>query len=68
VYTPALFHLYEKQAGVVVVTDIFRATTAICAAFDHGVERIIPVAKVEDARVYKRERVSDCRGAGWSHP
>jgi 2-phosphosulfolactate phosphatase len=54
-YTPALFHLYEKQAGVVVVTDIFRATTAICAAFDHGVERIIPVAKVEDARVYKEK-------------
>lgn len=54
-YTPALFHLYENHAKVVVVADIFRATTAICAAFDYGVEKIIPVARVEDARVYKEQ-------------
>jgi len=33
--------------------DILRATTSICAAFDHGVEKIIPVAGVEKAREYK---------------
>jgi 2-phosphosulfolactate phosphatase len=52
-YSPALFHLYEGKGKTVVVVDIFRATTAICAAFDHGVKRIIPVAGLEEARGYK---------------
>ncbi|MFO7722561.1 MAG: 2-phosphosulfolactate phosphatase [Bacteroidales bacterium] len=52
-FSPALFHLYERQEVITVVADIFRATTAICTAFDHGVKRIIPVTSVENARAYK---------------
>ena len=52
-FSPALFHLYENPEITVVVVDIFRATTAICTAFDHGVVRIIPVTTVENAKQYK---------------
>jgi 2-phosphosulfolactate phosphatase len=35
------------------VVDIFRATSAICTAIHYGVERMIPVASIEDAQRYK---------------
>ncbi len=54
-FSPALYHLYEEDVHIAVVADIFRATTAICAAFDHGVEKIIPVTEVTDAVLYKRK-------------
>jgi 2-phosphosulfolactate phosphatase len=53
--SPALFDLYDASCKVVVVVDIFRATTAICTAFDHGVSAIIPVAGLEDARAYQKK-------------
>ena len=37
------------------VIDIFRATTAICAAIDHEVEAVIPVATLEEATSYKKK-------------
>lgn len=52
-FTPALWHLYESPAKIAVVVDIFRATTAICTAFDYGVSKIIPVASMEEARSFK---------------
>jgi len=39
----------------VVVIDVFRATSAICTAFQHGVEKIIPVASIEEAADYKQK-------------
>lgn len=35
-----------------VVVDIFRATSAICTAMQHGVKNVIPVASIEDAQKY----------------
>jgi 2-phosphosulfolactate phosphatase len=52
-FSPALFHLHENRDSITVVVDIFRATTAICTAFDHGVSKIIPVTTIENARAYK---------------
>lgn len=53
-YSPALFPVYYANKNcVVVVIDVFRATSAICTAFQHGVKQIIPVASVEEAREYK---------------
>jgi 2-phosphosulfolactate phosphatase len=49
-YSPAEFALYEQDFDVVVVIDVLRATSAICAALAHGVARIQPVASVEEAR------------------
>ena len=52
-YSPALFPYYENQDAVVVVTDILRASSAIVTAFMNGVERIIPVGTLEEAKAYK---------------
>jgi len=53
-YSPALFPVYFSSKNcVVVVIDIFRATSAICTAFQYGVSKIIPVASVEVAKEYK---------------
>ena len=53
-YSPALFPVYYGNKDcVVVVIDVFRATSAICTAFQHGVKRIIPVASVDEAKEYK---------------
>jgi 2-phosphosulfolactate phosphatase len=52
-YTPALFPYYENREAVVVVTDILRASSAIVTAFMNGVESVIPVATLEEARDFK---------------
>lgn len=51
--TPNNYYLYKEYNEIVVVIDVLRATSAICTAFDHGVESIIPVASLEDARRMK---------------
>lgn len=52
-YSPALIPYYENPDAVVVVTDVLRASSAIVTAFMNGVERIIPVGTLEEARDYK---------------
>jgi len=52
-YSPALFPFYENRDAIVVVTDILRASSAIVTAFINGVERIIPVGTLEEAKEYK---------------
>lgn len=54
-FSPADFHLYEQDFELVVVIDVLRATSAICTALHHGVERIRPVATVEEARKWQAE-------------
>jgi 2-phosphosulfolactate phosphatase len=51
--TPALLHLYDIKASIVVVIDIFRATSSICYGIDNGAEAIIPVASVEACESYR---------------
>ena len=54
VYSPALFPVYyDNKDCVVVVIDVFRATSAISAALESGVKSIIPVSTIEEARKYK---------------
>ena len=52
-FTPALYNLYHNPGANVVVIDIMRATTSICAAIAAGAEKIIPVGSVEDAKKMK---------------
>jgi len=55
-FSPKLYeHRLTRNDFIVVIVDILRATTSICAAFDHGVEKIIPVAGIEKAREYKEK-------------
>lgn len=48
--TPGELSLDEVAGACVFVIDILRATTTMCAAFDHGAEAIIPVAGIDEAR------------------
>ncbi|NOZ48387.1 MAG: 2-phosphosulfolactate phosphatase [Chlorobi bacterium] len=53
--SPELFHLFPQKESVVVVVDILRATSSICAAFHSGVDKIIPVETLDKAREYKEK-------------
>lgn len=46
--SPALLHLFDTKGAVVVIIDIFRATSTITAALDNGAKEVIPVAEVEE--------------------
>lgn len=53
-FSPAMYEFkLTRENFIVVIVDILRATTSICAAFAHDVEKIIPVAGVEKAREFK---------------
>jgi len=53
--TPALIHLYNVEEYVVVIIDIFRATSSICYGIENGAEAIIPVAEVDECLAYKEK-------------
>ncbi|MDX9928847.1 MAG: 2-phosphosulfolactate phosphatase [Bacteroidales bacterium] len=52
---PELLGGYPDREAIVVILDIYRATTSICTAFRNGVDRLIPVATIDEARRYKSE-------------
>jgi len=53
-FSPRLFsEIQVKDNFIVVLVDILRATTSICAAFDNGVKNIIPVSTLEEAKAMK---------------
>lgn len=54
-FSPYLYPVYKDDESIVVIIDVLRATSAICAAFENGAEKIIPVATVEEARSYKKK-------------
>jgi len=52
-FSPALYEPDLHSGSIVIVIDIFRASSAICTAFSNGASSIIPVAGVDEAREYK---------------
>lgn len=53
-FSPALYPYYTGNSEkIVIVVDIFRATTTMCAALKNGAKCIIPVASIEEAQDYK---------------
>jgi 2-phosphosulfolactate phosphatase len=50
--SPALLPLYKLENSIVVVIDIFRATTSICYGIENGADAIIPVSQVEECAAY----------------
>jgi 2-phosphosulfolactate phosphatase len=46
--TPELLHLHKIENSIVVVTDIFRATSCMVTGLAHGIGSIVPVATVEE--------------------
>jgi 2-phosphosulfolactate phosphatase len=51
--SPDLLHLHKINNSIVVVTDIFRATSCMVTGFAYGVGSIIPVASVEECKQYQ---------------
>ncbi|MDR2808940.1 MAG: 2-phosphosulfolactate phosphatase [Tannerellaceae bacterium] len=54
-FSPALYPFYHHPESIVVVVDVFRATTTMVTAFHEGVRSIRPVATVEEAEAYKEK-------------
>jgi 2-phosphosulfolactate phosphatase len=50
--SPALIPLFSVEDYIVVVIDIFRATSSICYGIENGAEAIIPVSEVEECAAY----------------
>jgi len=48
--SPALLHLTNLKHTVVVIIDVFRATSTIATALYNGAEKVIPVAGVEECK------------------
>jgi 2-phosphosulfolactate phosphatase len=53
--SPALIPLFEVEKYIVVIVDVFRATSSICYGIDNGAEAIIPVAEVEECLAYQEK-------------
>lgn len=51
--TPDLLHHHNINNTIVVVTDIFRATSCMVTGFAYGVQSIIPVASVDECSEYR---------------
>ena len=47
--SPKLFNLYNDNNSIIILVDIFRASSTICSAFENGVKEIIPVGSVQEA-------------------
>lgn len=54
-FSPALYPAYHHPDAIVVVVDIFQATTTMATAFANGVKSIRPVATIEEAQAYKEK-------------
>jgi 2-phosphosulfolactate phosphatase len=54
-FSPALYPEFRNDEAIVVIVDILRATSAIVTAFMNGVNSIIPVATLDEAREYKQK-------------
>lgn len=55
--SPALLGLYDLQNTIVVVIDVFRATSTIATALYNGAAMVIPVSDVEVCKKIGRETI-----------
>lgn len=54
-FSPLSWPIFMQDDALVIITDIFRASSAICAAFHNEVEAIIPVETIAESEEYKRK-------------
>jgi len=56
ILSPALFDFRTTYDDyIVVVIDVLRATTAFCAAFESGIETVVPVSGLDELLEYKNK-------------
>ncbi len=53
--SPALINLFNVEDYIVVIIDIFRATSSICFGIENEAEAIIPVSLVEECAAFKNK-------------
>ncbi len=53
--SPELIHQYDLSDKIVVVVDIFRSTTCMTTAMAYGVEKIVPVAEIEECKALGKQ-------------
>ena len=54
ILSPALYPFKQTTRGfITVIIDVLRATTSMVTAFANGVEKIIPVSELDEAKKYK---------------
>lgn len=53
--TPSMVDLFKVEDSIAVVIDVLRATSSMCVAFDHGVEKIVPVESIEECLSYREK-------------
>lgn len=53
--SPAIYSKHADDRNLVVIVDILRATSSICAAIHNGVKSIIPVETIDEARKMKEQ-------------
>lgn len=53
--SPSLLPLYNLTDTIVVIIDVFRATSTIATALHNGAARVVPVAAVEECKRLGRE-------------
>jgi 2-phosphosulfolactate phosphatase len=61
--SPALLHLYDTKDTIVVIIDVFRATSTIAAALHNGAKCVVPVASVEEC-ISRKDAIENCITAG----
>ena len=54
--SPKLLECYNTENNIVVIIDLFRATSVISTAFEFGISKIIPVTSLEDALKFKNKK------------
>jgi 2-phosphosulfolactate phosphatase len=52
-FTPESIQYYDISNSHIIVVDVLRATSAICAAFANGAKAVIPVPSIDEARKAK---------------
>ena len=52
-FTPVLYPKYHRADSIVVIVDVFRATSTLIAAFENGACSVRPVATMEEAELWK---------------
>jgi 2-phosphosulfolactate phosphatase len=55
ILSPGLLNLYEVKDSIVVIIDVFRATSTIATALYNGATKIIPVAQVDECIAIGKE-------------
>ncbi len=57
-FSPVLYPFYADDNQIVIIVDIFRATTSICTAFFNGATAVRTVSSIEEAMEYKSKGFS----------